>query len=143
MLLFNAVVLSVLVMLILSVARVHVVISLFVASLVGGLVAGMGVSGTMVAFQDGLAGGAKIALSYALLGAFAMSVAHSGLPRLLANWIIKKLRNADDSNSARVARSAKWGILGGQQSCDCGAAGARHPINELRGDRARLALSEE
>ena len=113
MLLFNAVVLSVLVMLILSVARVHVVISLFVASLVGGLVAGMGMSGTMVAFQDGLAGGAKIALSYALLGAFAMSVAHSGLPRLLANWIIKKLRNADESNSARVARSAKWGIIGG------------------------------
>ena len=113
MLLFNAVVLSVLVMLILSVARVHVVISLFVASLVGGLVAGMGMSATMVAFQDGLAGGAKIALSYALLGAFAMSVAHSGLPRLLANWIIAKLRNADDSNSARVARSAKWGILGG------------------------------
>ena len=113
MLLFNAVVLSVIVMLVLSVARVHVVISLFVASLVGGLVAGMGISGTMVAFQDGLAGGAKIALSYALLGAFAMSVAHSGLPRLLANWIIAKLRNADDSNSARVARSAKWGILGG------------------------------
>ena len=113
MLLFNAVVLSVLVMLILSVARVHVIISLFIASLVGGLVAGMGVSGTMVAFQDGLAGGAKIALSYALLGAFAMSVAHSGLPRLLANWIIKKLRNSDESNSARVARSAKWGILGG------------------------------
>lgn len=77
MLIFNAVVLSVLVMLILSVARVHVIISLFIASLVGGLVAGMGVSGTMVAFQDGLAGGAKIALSYALLGAFAMSVALS------------------------------------------------------------------
>ena len=113
MLLFNAVVLSVIVMLVLSVARVHVVISLFVASLVGGLVAGMGISGTMVAFQDGLAGGAKIALSYALLGAFAMSVAHSGLPRLLADWVIKKLRNADESNSARVARSAKWGILGG------------------------------
>ena len=65
MLLFNAVVLSVIVMLALSIARVHVVISLFVASLVGGLVAGMGMSGTMVAFQDGLAGGAKIALSYA------------------------------------------------------------------------------
>ena len=34
-------------------------------------------------------------------------------------------------------------FLGGQQSCDCGAAGARHPVNELRGDCARLALSEE
>ena len=30
-----------------------------------------------------------------------------------------------------------------KQSCDCGAAGARHPINELRGDRARLALGKE
>ena len=37
MLLFNAVVLSVIVMLALSIARVHVVISLFVASLVGGI----------------------------------------------------------------------------------------------------------
>ena len=37
MLLLNAVVLSVIVMLALSLARVHVVISLFVASLVGGL----------------------------------------------------------------------------------------------------------
>ena len=69
MLLLNAVVLSVIVMLALSLARVHVVISLFVASIVAGLVAGMGISGTMVAFQTGLAGGAKIALSYALLGA--------------------------------------------------------------------------
>ena len=71
MLIFNAVVISVLVMLVLSIARVHVVISLFIASLVGGLVSGMGLSATMVAFQEGLAGGAKIALSYALLGAFA------------------------------------------------------------------------
>lgn len=113
MLLFNAVVLSVLVMLILSIARVHVVISLFVASLVGGLVAKMGISGTMVAFQEGLAGGAKIALSYALLGAFAMAVAHSGLPRLLANRIINRLRSADDSHSTRLACSARWGIIGG------------------------------
>jgi len=34
----------------------------------------------------GAAAGAKIALSYALLGAFAMAVAHSGLPQLLAQW---------------------------------------------------------
>ena len=81
----NAVVISVVVMLALSVARVHVVISLFISALVAGLTAQMGLEGTMVAFQEGLAGGAKIALSYALLGAFAMAVAHSGLPQLLAN----------------------------------------------------------
>ncbi|WP_449489739.1 Na+/H+ antiporter family protein [Actinomyces sp. Marseille-QA0893] len=113
MLLLNAVVLSVIVMLALSLARVHVVISLFVASVVAGLLAGMGISGTMVAFQTGLAGGAKIALSYALLGAFAMAVAHSGLPALLARAIVNRMRNADAASSARVARGAKWGIVGG------------------------------
>ena len=113
MLLLNAVVLSVIVMLALSLARVHVVISLFVASVVAGLVAGMGISGTMVAFQTGLAGGAKIALSYALLGAFAMAVAHSGLPALLARAIVNRMRTADAASSARVARGAKWGIVGG------------------------------
>ena len=113
MLLLNAVVLSVIVMLALSLARVHVVISLFVASVVAGLVAGMGITGTMVAFQTGLAGGAKIALSYALLGAFAMAVAHSGLPTLLARAIVNRMRNADAASSARVARGAKWGIVGG------------------------------
>lgn len=109
----NAVVLSVLVMLILSVARVHVVISLFIGALVGGLVAGLGLEATMVAFQDGLAGGAKIALSYALLGAFAMAVAHSGLPQLLANWLIAKLDSGDMSASQKVARWTKFGLLGG------------------------------
>ena len=113
MLLLNAVVLSVIVMLALSVARVHVVISLFVASIVAGLVAGMGISGTMVAFQTGLAGGAKIALSYALLGAFAMAVAHSGLPALLARTIVNRMRNTDAASSVRVARGVKWGIVGG------------------------------
>lgn len=67
----------------------------------------------MVAFQDGLAGGAKLALSYALLGAFAMAVAHSGLPQLLANWLIKKLDSGDMSYGQRVALWTKFALLGG------------------------------
>ncbi len=109
----NAVVLSVLVMLVLSVLRVHVVLSLFLGALTGGLLAGLGVGGTMVAFQEGLAGGAKIALSYALLGAFAMAVAHSGLPQLLADWLIKRLDSADETRSSAMLRWTKWGIIGG------------------------------
>ena len=50
----NAIILAVLVMLILAMLRVHVVLSLFVGALAGGLSAGLGVSRTMVAFQDGL-----------------------------------------------------------------------------------------
>ena len=107
----NAVVLSVVVMLVLSVARVHVVLALFIGALVGGLAAGLGLEATMVAFQDGLAGGAKIALSYALLGAFAMAVAHSGLPQLLANWLIGKLDADNLTASQKVTRWTTAGLL--------------------------------
>ena len=109
----NAIILAVLVMLILAMLRVHVVLSLFVGALAGGLSAGLGISRTMVAFQDGLAAGAKIALSYALLGAFAMAVAHSGLPQLLANWLIGRIENEDESASRRAVRTTTMLVLGG------------------------------
>ena len=109
----NAVLIAVLVMLILSVARVHVVISLFIGALVGGLISGIGLGPTMVAFQDGLAGGAKIALSYALLGAFAMAVASSGLPTLLARWIMSKIGNTEESANRRAALVTKWLMVAG------------------------------
>ena len=102
----NAVLLSVIVMLALAVSRVHVVLALFLAALIGGLASGIGLDATMVAFQDGLAGGAKIALSYALLGAFAMSVAHSGLPQLLADWFINKIEN-NDLDAAKKAKGSR------------------------------------
>ena len=69
----NAVLVAVIVMLVLALLRVHVVVALFLGALTGGLLSGMGLDATMVAFQEGLGGGAKIALSYALLGAFAMA----------------------------------------------------------------------
>ena len=109
----NAVLIAVLVMLILSVARVHVVISLFIGALVGGLISGIGLGPTMVAFQDGLAGGAKIALSYALLGAFAMAVASSGLPTLLARWIRSKIGNTEESANRRAVLVTKWLMVAG------------------------------
>ena len=109
----NAVLIAVLVMLILSVARVHVVISLFIGALVGGLISGIGLGPTMVAFQDGLAGGAKIALSYALLGAFAMAVASSGLPTLLARWIMSKIGNTEESANRRAVLVIKWLMVAG------------------------------
>lgn len=107
----NAVLIAVLVMLALAVWRVHVVIALFMGAVVGGLVAGLGLDGTMVAFQDGLGAGAKIALSYALLGAFAMAVAHSGLPGLLADWLVRRL--GDGGAHHRAAEWTKWGIMAG------------------------------
>ena len=109
----NAVLIAVLVMLILSVARVHVVISLFIGALVGGRISVIGLGPSMVAFQDGLAGGAKIALSYALLGAFAMAVASSGLPTLLARWIMSKIGNTEESANRRAVLVTKWLMVAG------------------------------
>lgn len=103
----NAVVIAVLVMLILSLARVHVVLSLLVGALSGGLIAGLGLRETLEAFQTGLANGAQIALSYVMLGAFAMAIAYSGLPRTIANSIIKSLDSAQ-SKGARI----KWVLIG-------------------------------
>lgn len=111
----NAVLLAVIVMLVLALARVHVVLALFTGALVGGLVGGLGLDGTMVAFQEGLAGGASIALSYALLGAFAMAVASSGLPELLARWLIGKVgaRDVQSGKQERVERVVKYSLIAG------------------------------
>lgn len=102
--LVNAVLLAVVVMLGLALARVHVVMALIIAAIVGGLVAGMGITATMESFTEGIAGGAGIALSYALLGAFAVAIAHSGLPQAFADWIISRAHaSAVAPAQARVA----------------------------------------
>lgn len=81
----NAVVAAVAVMLLLSLCRVHVVVALIIGALVGGLLGGLGVEGALAAFNKGLGGGATVALSYALLGAFAVAIAKSGLAHALAD----------------------------------------------------------
>ena len=87
----NAVLLAVVIMLGLSLARVHVVLSLLIGAIAGGLIAGLGITETLEAFQSGIRNGAEIALSYALLGAFAVAIAHSGLPQSLAGSVIKRI----------------------------------------------------
>ena len=101
----NAVVIAVVVMLALSLARVNVVISLIVGSLVGGLTGGLTIARTLEAFNAGIGGGAGVALSYALLGAFALALAQSGLPHALADWLLGKARHGRGNG-------LKWGVLG-------------------------------
>lgn len=109
----NAVLLAVLVMLALSAARVHVVLALFIGALVGGLVGGLGLDGTMVAYQEGLSGGAMLALSYAMLGAFAMAVSSSGLPQLIANGIIAKVDSGSEAANHKIEATVKWLLMAG------------------------------
>lgn len=103
----NAVLLAVIVMLGLSLARVHVVLSLLIGAMVGGLVGGLGVDATLTAFQEGIKNGAQIALSYALLGAFAVAIAHSGLPQSLSNAVINRINSEKSAGSTSI----KWALF--------------------------------
>ncbi|NNU91325.1 Na+/H+ antiporter family protein [Anoxybacillus sp. CHMUD] len=85
----NAVVISVLVMLILSLMRMNVVFSLLIASLVGGWIGNLGLSKTVESFSEGLGNSAEVALSYALLGGFAIAISKTGLPNAIVHVIIK------------------------------------------------------
>lgn len=108
----NAVVIAVAVMLVLALARVHVVLSLLLGALVGGLMGGLGLAQTMEVFQKGLAGGAQIALSYAMLGAFAVAIAHSGLPQTLANGVIRRLNPQGQRDTIPSGvNGVKWALL--------------------------------
>jgi hypothetical protein len=95
----NAVVAAVAVMLALSLCRVHVVVALIIGAVMGGLLGGLGLEATLEAFQGGLGKGANVALSYALLGAFAVAIAKSGLAHALADRALGLL------NSRREGRT--------------------------------------
>jgi len=104
----NPVLLAVCIMLILSMMRINVVIALTVSALIGGLTAGLSLADTISAFESGLGGGATIALSYAMLGAFAVAVSKSGITDLLSQAIIKRLHG---EHPAQVSNTIKYAVF--------------------------------
>lgn len=82
-------------MLVLALLRTHVVISLLLGALAGGLLGGLDLAQTLAAFNKGITNGASVALSYALLGAFAVAIAKSGLPHALADAAVARLESSD------------------------------------------------
>lgn len=89
---FNPVAISVLVLILLSLARVNVVLSLLLAAVVGGLTAGLSLQQTFEAFLGGLGGQGEAALSYILLGILAVMVSRSGLVLKLIRRVTPLLR---------------------------------------------------
>ncbi|RZF93821.1 Na+/H+ antiporter family protein [Pseudoalteromonas sp. CO302Y] len=87
----NAVIVGVMLMLVLTLCRINVIVAMTVSAIVAGLTAGLGLTETVNAFNDGLSGGAEIALSYAMLGAFAVAISKSGLTRILASKLLKQV----------------------------------------------------
>lgn len=102
----NPVVISVCLMLILSVFRVNVVIALTLSAITGGLLAHLSLDQTISAFQAGLGDGAEIALSYALLGAFAVALAQTGITDLLSNAVIKRVHGETNHKASAILKYA-------------------------------------
>ncbi|MGD6959076.1 Na+/H+ antiporter family protein [Rossellomorea aquimaris] len=101
----NAVVIAVLVMLVLSLVRVNVVFALITGALVGGLTGGLGLNETISIFTEGISGGASIALSYALLGGFAVAISYTGIPNLLVDWVLKVVGKKGDSRKTALSKA--------------------------------------
>lgn len=107
----NAVLIAVAVMLVLSLLRINVVFSLIIGALVGGLTAGLSVADTIKAFTDGLGAGATIALSYGLLGGFAVAISKTGIPELLVAAILKLVKREGDSQKTGLAKTLIFLLL--------------------------------
>lgn len=101
----NAVLVAVGVMLILSLLRINVVFSLIIGALVGGLVADLSLAETISTFTGGLGEGATIALSYGLLGGFAIAISKTGIPDLMVNAILKLVKREGDSAKSVLAKA--------------------------------------
>ena len=107
----NPVLISVAVMLILSALRLNVVFSLVISATVGGFAAGMGGNAIMEAFNTGLTKGAKIAFSYAMLGAFSIAISRSGITELLAKMLFKRINREATPKNILVFKYILLGIL--------------------------------
>lgn len=107
----NAVLVAVGVMLILSLLRINVVLSLTVGAIIGGLAGGLGITETIKAFVDGLGGGATIALSYALLGGFALAISRTGIPEVLVKAILKIVQREGESQKKGAAKALIFLVL--------------------------------
>ncbi|MCE5096487.1 Na+/H+ antiporter family protein [Staphylococcus devriesei] len=97
----NAVVIAVILMIILCLCRLNVVISLFISSLVGGLISGMSLNKVISVFGKNIVDGSEVALSYALLGGFAALISYSGITDYLVNKIIRAI-HSENSRLSRI-----------------------------------------
>ena len=89
----NPIIVSVLVLCGLCLARVNVLVSLIVSALIAGLLGGLGLTQSMNLLAQGFSANATTALSYILLGTFAVAIANTGLMQMLVSLISRHLGN--------------------------------------------------
>lgn len=83
----NPVVVAVLLLCVLCLLKINVLLSMLVSLFAGGLVGGLGISGTMSSLLAGFGSNGETALAYILLGTFATAMAYTGIADMLAKKI--------------------------------------------------------
>ncbi|MFD1414339.1 Na+/H+ antiporter family protein [Oceanobacillus jeddahense] len=84
----NAVLVSVLVMVVVSLFRVNVLFAIILAALTAGLMSGMSLADAAELMVSGMGGQSNTALSYVLLGIFAVMIGLSGITTILVNKML-------------------------------------------------------
>ncbi|GGF24683.1 sodium:proton antiporter [Halobacillus andaensis] len=88
-----AVIVSVLVLTILSLLRVNVIIAILAAGLTAGVMNGQSIMDSLDLLVSGMGDQASVALSYILLGAFAVAITHSGITSILVGYLLRVLKD--------------------------------------------------
>ncbi|MDM8102361.1 MULTISPECIES: Na+/H+ antiporter family protein [Oceanobacillus] len=88
----NAVLVSVLVMVVVSLFRVNVLFAIILAALTAGLMSGMSLGEAAELMVSGMGGQSNTALSYVLLGIFAVMIGLSGITTILVNKMLTLFR---------------------------------------------------
>ncbi|GIO18058.1 sodium:proton antiporter [Oceanobacillus oncorhynchi subsp. incaldanensis] len=88
----NAVLVSVLVMVVVSLFRVNVLFAIILAALTAGLMSGMSLGEAAELMVSGMGGQSNTALSYILLGIFAVMIGLSGITTILVNKMLTLFR---------------------------------------------------
>lgn len=87
-----AVICSVLVMIVLSLLKINVVFAILIAGLTGGVLSGLSLVDSLELLISGMGGQAETALSYILLGVFAIMIGYSGITNVLVSSLVKVLK---------------------------------------------------
>lgn len=85
------VIISVLVMTLLSLSRVNVVLAIIISAILAGLMSGLSVDQSVKVLIEGMGEQSSTALSYILLGAFAVAISYTGITKILVNYLIRIL----------------------------------------------------
>jgi predicted histidine transporter YuiF (NhaC family) len=80
----NPIIISVILLCVLCLCRINVLLALIISAVAGGLLGHIGINEIMNIFVSGMGDNAETALSYILLGAFAVSMTHTGLAPILS-----------------------------------------------------------